>query len=243
MSRASLATSSKAQNSSTRSWTAPSSELKTTSLEQGTAQSTPRPATVRKITSLRHAVRPQASIALSIWLPDVRPRKSNAVKIPEQPSRKKQSGSANPLVIEILTEQGALMGQKRSRTPYPHCWRCHNATIFRATDHGSSKGLMTCANVHFAAIKIVRWMPEGRNPHLQHGVQPPRLVHLARAWGVPIVVFYDDKAIDGSQKFWIALSNLRNAPYRYLAMKRRQRNDSARYSVREVQRDRVQQRK
>ena len=32
---------------------------------------------------------------------------------------------ANPLIIELLRERGALMGGGEIKHSYPHCWRCH----------------------------------------------------------------------------------------------------------------------
>ncbi len=41
---------------------------------------------------------------------------------------------ANPIVNEILKSRGALLGEEKITHSYPHCWRCHNPTIFRATE-------------------------------------------------------------------------------------------------------------
>jgi len=41
---------------------------------------------------------------------------------------------ANPIVIDILKQHGALAGQAKVDHSYPHCWRCHNPLIFRATE-------------------------------------------------------------------------------------------------------------
>ena len=41
---------------------------------------------------------------------------------------------ANPVLIELVRERGALMGQADLHHSYPHCWRCHNPVIFRATE-------------------------------------------------------------------------------------------------------------
>ncbi len=41
---------------------------------------------------------------------------------------------ANPIVIEILKAHGALLALENVAHSYPHCWRCHNPTIFRATE-------------------------------------------------------------------------------------------------------------
>ena len=41
---------------------------------------------------------------------------------------------ANPVIIDLLRDRGALMGQADLHHSYPHCWRCHNPVIFRATE-------------------------------------------------------------------------------------------------------------
>ena len=42
---------------------------------------------------------------------------------------------ANPIVIEILQAARRAAGAwRKSSTRYPHCWRCHNPIIFRATE-------------------------------------------------------------------------------------------------------------
>ena len=119
---------------------------------------------------------------------------TNAV-IPEQ-LLGKTVWEANPLVIEILREQSALVGQEKISHSYPHCWRCHNATIFRATDQwfiGMDNNDLR-ANA-LAAIKNVRWMPEWGESRISNMVssRPDWCISRQRAWGVPIVVFYCDK--------------------------------------------------
>ena len=37
-------------------------------------------------------------------------------------------------IIELLEARGALMGRSEIHHSYPHCWRCHNPIIFRATE-------------------------------------------------------------------------------------------------------------
>ncbi len=41
---------------------------------------------------------------------------------------------ANQPIIDLLTARGALMGRQDIYHSYPHCWRCHNPVIFRATE-------------------------------------------------------------------------------------------------------------
>src|SRR5258708_2933247 len=41
---------------------------------------------------------------------------------------------ANADVIELLKSRGALLASEKIEHSYPHCWRCHNPVIFRATE-------------------------------------------------------------------------------------------------------------
>ena len=41
---------------------------------------------------------------------------------------------ANPAIIELLRDRGALLHEERLEHSYPHCWRCHRPVIFRATE-------------------------------------------------------------------------------------------------------------
>jgi isoleucyl-tRNA synthetase len=41
---------------------------------------------------------------------------------------------ANPIIIDLLRRRGMLAGEKKLTHSYPHCWRCHNPVIFRATE-------------------------------------------------------------------------------------------------------------
>jgi len=41
---------------------------------------------------------------------------------------------ANAPIIELLKARGVLMHSEKMEHSYPHCWRCHNPVIFRATE-------------------------------------------------------------------------------------------------------------
>ena len=41
---------------------------------------------------------------------------------------------ANPKIIEWLREKGTLVAHVDINHSYPHCWRCHEPVIFRATE-------------------------------------------------------------------------------------------------------------
>src|SRR5258706_34321 len=41
---------------------------------------------------------------------------------------------ANDPIVELLRTRGALLHEEKIQHSYPHCWRCHNPIIFRATE-------------------------------------------------------------------------------------------------------------
>jgi len=103
---------------------------------------------------------------------------------------------ANPVVISILHHHGALLGEQAIEHSYPHCWRCHNATIFRATEQWFIG--MDCNNLRskaLDAIRQVKWFPAWGEDRIYNMVatRPDWCISRQRVWGVPIVVFYCEK--------------------------------------------------
>ena len=84
---------------------------------------------------------------------------------------------------------------RSSQHQYPHCWRCHNPVIFLATSQWfvrmDGEPAITCEDGERRTLRrgrAARHRPPGEvdpalgpRPHLQHGDEPPRLVHLAPA--------------------------------------------------------------
>ncbi|MBI3278820.1 MAG: isoleucine--tRNA ligase [Acidobacteria bacterium] len=102
---------------------------------------------------------------------------------------------ANPVVIEILRRSGALMAVEKIRHSYPHCWRCHNPTIFRATEQWFIGMDRNDLRQHaLAAIRDVKWMPAWGEERIYNMIaeRPDWCISRQRAWGVPIIVFYCD---------------------------------------------------
>jgi isoleucyl-tRNA synthetase len=102
---------------------------------------------------------------------------------------------ANPIVIAILKERGALVGEGKLSHSYPHCWRCHNPVIFRATeqwfielDHEDMRQRA------LAEIAKVKWMPAWGEQRIHDMVaeRPDWCISRQRFWGVPLIIFYCD---------------------------------------------------
>src|SRR5258707_10315223 len=98
-----------------------------------------------------------------------------------------------PIVIEILREHGALIGLQNIEHSYPHCWRCHKPTIFRATEQwfiGMEKNNLRYRTLE--AIKGVKWFPAWGEERISNMIatRPDWCISRQRVWGVPITVFY-----------------------------------------------------
>ncbi len=99
---------------------------------------------------------------------------------------------ANPRVNAKLAEVGALLKEGRLSHAYPHCWRCKNPVIFRATKQWfismDRTGLRADA---LAAIKTVKWIPSWGQERIEGMIanRPDWCISRQRSWGVPIAVF------------------------------------------------------
>ena len=103
---------------------------------------------------------------------------------------------ANPIVISILESKGALLAQKKIDHSYPHCWRCHKPTIFRATEQwfiGMDRNDLRKNALE--AISRVKWMPAWGEERISNMIatRPDWCISRQRVWGVPIVAFHCEK--------------------------------------------------
>jgi isoleucyl-tRNA synthetase len=109
--------------------------------------------------------------------------------------------TANPIIVKLLKDRGALLGHHDYKHSYPHCWRCHNPVIFRATEqwfiridataHGHTKTLREEA---LGEICGVKWIPAWGEDRMYEMIKerPDWCVSRQRFWGVPIIIFYCD---------------------------------------------------
>jgi isoleucyl-tRNA synthetase len=101
---------------------------------------------------------------------------------------------ANPRIIGHLRAIGALVGSVPLTHTYPHCWRCKNPTLFRATEQwfiALDAGGFRERALH-AIQHEVRWIPPWGEERLYNMVhhRPEWVISRQRVWGVPIVAFY-----------------------------------------------------
>ena len=88
-----------------------------------------------------------------------------------------------------------LVGERKLTHSYPHCWRCHNPVIFRATeqwfiglDHDDLR------KKALEEIAKVKWTPEWGDERIHDMVaeRPDWCISRQRFWGVPLIIFYCD---------------------------------------------------
>jgi isoleucyl-tRNA synthetase len=108
---------------------------------------------------------------------------------------------ANPIIVELLRKRGALLHSESVEHSYPHCWRCHNPVIFRATEQwfismetsmpGGKSKENTLRTRTLEEIKTVKWDPAWGEERLSNMIQtrPDWCISRQRVWGVPIAVF------------------------------------------------------
>ncbi len=105
--------------------------------------------------------------------------------------------AANPKVVAALDASGHLLNRPGDKVThsYPHCWRCKNPIIFRATaqwfaalDRPLVGGSASLREQALVEIDRTQWIPAWGRDRI-HGmieVRPDWCLSRQRVWGVPI---------------------------------------------------------
>ena len=114
--------------------------------------------------------------------------------LPEYQGR--QVFEANPLIVDLLKRRGVLLGYEKIEHSYPHCWRCHNPIIFRATEQWfiAMEAKLPGGTLRSRALEEiakVKWDPAWGEERISNMIatRPDWCISRQRIWGVPIAVF------------------------------------------------------
>jgi isoleucyl-tRNA synthetase len=117
----------------------------------------------------------------------------------------KKVWAADPVIIAMLEERGALLAMQELQHSYPHCWRCHKPVIYRATEQWfigletpvkrADGSETTFRQLAIEEIDKVVWDPAWGKERITNMIatRPDWCISRQRIWGVPIAVFLCEK--------------------------------------------------